>query len=140
MQSFPLYKVNDDRSKLAFANGQSILVERQAYDAAGGHEAVRDRFVEDIGLAEKVKALGLPIRTALVRGPGHLPDVRLARPARPRLEPDPLRRPRPQALAARRPAARPDRLLPERPRRAAGRDRHARGRRRPARSRSGCSA
>ena len=68
MQSFPLDKVNDDRSKLAFANGQSILVERQAYLAAGGHEAVRDRFVEDIGMAQKVKALGLPIRTALVRG------------------------------------------------------------------------
>ena len=67
MQSFPLHKVNDDRSKLAFANGQSILVERSAYDAAGGHAAVRDRFVEDIGLACKVKALGLPIRTALVR-------------------------------------------------------------------------
>jgi glycosyltransferase involved in cell wall biosynthesis len=67
MQSFPLHKVNDDRSKLAFANGQSILVERTAYEAAGGHAAVRDRFVEDIGLAQKVKALGLPIRTTLVR-------------------------------------------------------------------------
>jgi glycosyltransferase involved in cell wall biosynthesis len=68
MQSFPLHKVNDDRSSLAFANGQSILVERTAYRAAGGHEAVRNRFVEDIGMAQKVKALGLPIRTALVRG------------------------------------------------------------------------
>ncbi len=67
MQSFPLHKVNDDRSKLAFANGQSILVERQAYIAAGGHSAVRNRFVEDIGLACNVKALGLPIRTVLVR-------------------------------------------------------------------------
>jgi glycosyltransferase involved in cell wall biosynthesis len=67
MQSFPLHRVNDDRSKLAFANGQSILVERTAYQAAGGHEAVRDRFVEDIGMAQKVKALGLPIRTALAR-------------------------------------------------------------------------
>jgi chlorobactene glucosyltransferase len=67
MQSFPLHKVNDDRSKTAFANGQSILVERQAYDAAGGHTAVRDRFVEDIGMAYRVKALGLPIRTVLVR-------------------------------------------------------------------------
>jgi len=67
MQSFPLHRVNDDRSKLAFANGQSILVERKAYNAAGGHSAVRDRFVEDIGMACKVKALGLPIRTVLVR-------------------------------------------------------------------------
>ncbi|MFO0888185.1 MAG: glycosyltransferase [Isosphaeraceae bacterium] len=66
MQSFPLHKVNDDRCPLAFANGQSILVERSAYDAAGGHAAVRDRFVEDIGLAGKVKALGYPVRTTMV--------------------------------------------------------------------------
>jgi glycosyltransferase involved in cell wall biosynthesis len=68
MQSFPLHVVNDDRSRLAFANGQYILIERSAYLAAGGHRAVRERFVEDIGLAEHVKALGLPIRVALVRG------------------------------------------------------------------------
>ena len=53
MQSFPLHVVNDDRSRLAFANGQYILIERSAYEAAGGHRAVRDRFVEDIGMAEQ---------------------------------------------------------------------------------------
>ncbi len=68
MQSFPLNVVNDDRSRLAFANGQYILIERPAYLAAGGHEAVRDRFVEDIALAKRVKGLGLPIRVALARG------------------------------------------------------------------------
>ena len=68
MQSFPLHVVNDNRSRLAFANGQYILIERKAYDAAGGHRAVRERFVEDIGIAEHVKSLGLPIRVALVRG------------------------------------------------------------------------
>ena len=53
MQSFPLFRVNDDRSKLAFANGQYILIRATAYDAAGGHAAVRDRFVEDIGMAQQ---------------------------------------------------------------------------------------
>jgi GT2 family glycosyltransferase len=67
MQSFPLHAVNNDRSPLAFANGQYILIERTAYDAAGGHRGVRDRFVEDIALAQRVKALGLPIRVALAR-------------------------------------------------------------------------
>ena len=67
MQSFPLHTVNNDRSPLAFANGQYILIERMAYEAAGGHHAVRDRFVEDIAIAERVKALGLPIRVALAR-------------------------------------------------------------------------
>jgi chlorobactene glucosyltransferase len=68
MQSFPLHLVHSPRSPVAFANGQYILIRRTAYDAAGGHEAVRDRFVEDIALASRVKALGLPIRVALVRG------------------------------------------------------------------------
>jgi len=67
MQSFPLDQVNDDRASLAFANGQSILVRREAYDAAGGHVSVKHRFVEDIGLAAKVKELGRPIRVVMIR-------------------------------------------------------------------------
>ncbi|AGA26668.1 glycosyltransferase [Singulisphaera acidiphila] len=67
MQSYPLFRVNNDRSSLAFANGQYILIKRSAYEAAGGHHAVRDRFVEDIRLAARVKALGLPIRVAIAR-------------------------------------------------------------------------
>jgi glycosyltransferase involved in cell wall biosynthesis len=70
MQSFPLFWVNDDRRRLSFANGQYILVRRDAYEAAGGHLAVRDRFVEDIALAERVKRLGLPIRVAVAHGIG----------------------------------------------------------------------
>ena len=70
MQSFPLIWVNDDRKKLAFANGQYILIRRDAYQATGGHSAVRERFVEDIGLATRVKGLGLPIRVAVAQGIG----------------------------------------------------------------------
>jgi len=68
MQAFPTWKIHDPRSPYAFANGQFILVERSAYQAAGGHESVRDRFVEDIGLAARVKRLGRPIRLAFARG------------------------------------------------------------------------
>ena len=68
MQSFPLHVVHRDDSPLAFANGQYILVRRDAYDAAGGHEAVKDRFVEDIALADRVKRAGYRIRVALIRG------------------------------------------------------------------------
>jgi chlorobactene glucosyltransferase len=67
LQAYPLLLVNNDRSALAFANGQYILITRAAYESAGGHRAVRDRFVEDIGLAGRVKQLGLPIRVALTR-------------------------------------------------------------------------
>ncbi len=67
MQSFPLHTVNRDDSPLAFANGQYILIERSAYDAVEGHRAVRANFLEDIALAKRVKAAGLPIRVALVQ-------------------------------------------------------------------------
>jgi glycosyltransferase involved in cell wall biosynthesis len=70
MQSFPLFLVNNDRSRLAFANGQYILIERSAYRAAGGHHAVRHWFVEDIGLAGRVKEAGRPIRVAVAQGIG----------------------------------------------------------------------
>jgi glycosyltransferase involved in cell wall biosynthesis len=68
MQSFPLHVVHRDDSPLAFANGQYILIRRGAYDDAGGHEAVKGRFVEDIALADRVKRKGYRIRVALIRG------------------------------------------------------------------------
>lgn len=70
IQSYPLFWANDPTKKLAFANGQYILIRRNAYDAAGGHAGVRDKFVEDIHLARAVKALGLSSRTAIARGIG----------------------------------------------------------------------
>jgi len=70
IQSFPLFWVNDDRKSVAFANGQYVLIRRDAYYAAGGHRAVRDRFVEDIGMAQRVKGLGLPVRVAIAHGIG----------------------------------------------------------------------
>jgi glycosyltransferase involved in cell wall biosynthesis len=62
LRSYPLYVVNRDDSPLAFANGQYILIHRDAYDAAGGHASVRHRFLEDIHLARRVKSLGRRIR------------------------------------------------------------------------------
>jgi chlorobactene glucosyltransferase len=67
IQSFPLCFVNSDRFRLAFANGQYLLIRRDAYEAAGGHLAVRDRFVEDIYLAKAVKGTGRRIRVAVSR-------------------------------------------------------------------------
>lgn len=50
--------VNNPDSRAAFANGQFILIRRATYEAVGGHEAVRDRLVEDIALARAVKDAG----------------------------------------------------------------------------------
>jgi chlorobactene glucosyltransferase len=42
----------------ALANGQFILVERRAYEALGGHAALRGEIVEDIAFARRLKADG----------------------------------------------------------------------------------
>jgi hypothetical protein len=48
------------------ANGQYIAITRQAYDAIGGHAAVRDKVAEDLMLAQRLFSEGT--RTALVLG------------------------------------------------------------------------
>jgi len=56
---------------LSAANGQFLLFRRSAYEAIGGHEAVRQSAVEDLALARRVKQSGLRWRlldgTDLVR-------------------------------------------------------------------------
>ncbi len=54
-------QVSDPRSAAAAANGQYILVSRQAYDAVGGHTAVSNSLLEDVALARAVKASGRKI-------------------------------------------------------------------------------
>jgi glycosyltransferase involved in cell wall biosynthesis len=54
-------QVSDQRSPAAAANGQYILISRQAYDAVGGHAGVRDSLLEDVVLARAVKASGRKI-------------------------------------------------------------------------------
>lgn len=44
---------------LSAANGQFLLFRRKAYDAIGGHEAVRQSAVEDLALARRAKQYGL---------------------------------------------------------------------------------
>jgi chlorobactene glucosyltransferase len=55
----PLEQINDPlQPERALANGQYILVERTAYDALGGHEALRAEIVEDVQFARRLKADG----------------------------------------------------------------------------------
>ena len=54
--------VSDPKSAAAAANGQYILIAREAYDAVGGHAAVRASLLEDVALARLVKASGRKIR------------------------------------------------------------------------------
>jgi GT2 family glycosyltransferase len=52
--------------RLSVANGQAILVRRDAYRRSGGHAAIRDHIVEDVSLAIAAKTAGL--RIALLDG------------------------------------------------------------------------
>ncbi len=55
---------NNRLKKIAFANGQYLLIRRTAYDAFGGHEAVKDRYCEDVEIAHLVKQLGFRPRVS----------------------------------------------------------------------------
>jgi chlorobactene glucosyltransferase len=52
------------RSRDLIANGQFILIGREAYDAIGGHAAVRGEVAEDLALAQALHAAGRRVRFA----------------------------------------------------------------------------
>ena len=59
---YPPKQVSDPASRLAAANGQFLLVEREAYFAVGGHRGVGQEILEDVALARKVKRAKYGIR------------------------------------------------------------------------------
>ena len=64
--AYPTAKVSDPTQRVAAANGQFLLVEREAYRRLGGHAAVADRVLEDVELAflAKRRKIGLRFRYA----------------------------------------------------------------------------
>jgi glycosyltransferase involved in cell wall biosynthesis len=52
---YPPQQVNDPVLRLAAANGQFILVERDAYFSVGGHRAIGKNILEDVALAHNIK-------------------------------------------------------------------------------------
>ncbi|MFN8471388.1 MAG: glycosyltransferase [Anaerolineae bacterium] len=67
-------QVNNSRKEVLLANGQYLLIRRDAYDQVGGHEVVRSSMAEDVRLAHLLKAYHL--RYAVARGE-HLVFARL---------------------------------------------------------------
>ena len=53
--TYPPKKVSDPSSPVAAANGQFLLVQRQAYFDVGGHQAVASAVLEDVALARLLK-------------------------------------------------------------------------------------
>ena len=60
--AYPPAKVSDPNHRLAAANGQFLLVEREAYRRIGGHPGVRDRVLEDVELAITAKRRRVGVR------------------------------------------------------------------------------
>src|ERR1700722_12006899 len=61
-RQYPPSVVSDPASPIAAANGQFILIRREAYDAVGGHAAIARDILEDVALARAVKRSGRKIR------------------------------------------------------------------------------
>ncbi|MGA2351031.1 MAG: glycosyltransferase [Terracidiphilus sp.] len=64
--AYPPAKVSDPNTRIAAANGQFLLIEREAYRRLGGHAAVADKVLEDVELAflAKRRKIGLRFRYA----------------------------------------------------------------------------
>ena len=54
-------QVSNPASPAAAANGQYLLISREAYDAVGGHAPIAASLLEDVALARAVKASGRKI-------------------------------------------------------------------------------
>jgi glycosyltransferase involved in cell wall biosynthesis len=64
--AYPPAKVSDPNQRIAAANGQFLLVERETYRRLGGHASVADKVLEDVELAflAKRRKVGLRFRYA----------------------------------------------------------------------------
>jgi glycosyltransferase involved in cell wall biosynthesis len=58
---FSFVAVNDPASPSAAANGQFLMIRRDAYEAIGGHASVAGEVLEDVALSRRVKAAGYRI-------------------------------------------------------------------------------
>src|SRR5712692_568725 len=56
--TYPPQAVNDPASPIAAANGQYLMISREAYDAVGGHTTIAADLLEDVALARLVKRSG----------------------------------------------------------------------------------
>jgi glycosyltransferase involved in cell wall biosynthesis len=63
--TFRPQEVSDPASAAAAANGQYLLIRRDAYDAVGGHAAVAKTILEDVALAQLVKHAGYKLQFRL---------------------------------------------------------------------------
>ena len=62
---FPIFLVNHKGSHRTLSNGQYILIKKKVYDTIGGHEAIKNRILEDLALIENTKKNGFNYNLAV---------------------------------------------------------------------------
>ena len=67
-RKFDFVRVNDPSLPDAAANGQFLMIHRDAYEKVGGHRAGADAVLEDVVLARRVKHAGFRLRFASGQG------------------------------------------------------------------------
>ena len=78
---YPFAWVNDPKNRLSAAAGGCVLVDRRAFERAGGIESVRREIIDDCALGRRMKAegpvwLGLTRRSVSLRRYDRLDDIR----------------------------------------------------------------
>jgi glycosyltransferase involved in cell wall biosynthesis len=58
---YPFARINNPDFSDAAANGQFLMILRDAYEKVGGHAAIADQILEDVALARRVKGAGYGI-------------------------------------------------------------------------------
>ena len=64
---YPMRQVNDQHNHVAAAAGGCVLLATEALNHAGGFACIRDQIIDDVSLAQQIKAQGLPMQLALSR-------------------------------------------------------------------------
>jgi hopene-associated glycosyltransferase HpnB len=64
---YPMRQVNERRSGVAAAAGGCVLLATDALMRAGGFACIRDQIIDDVSLAQHIKAQGVPLQLALSR-------------------------------------------------------------------------
>ncbi|MGB7025384.1 MAG: glycosyltransferase [Candidatus Acidiferrales bacterium] len=67
-RKFDFARVNDASLPDAAANGQFLMIHRDAYEKIGGHRAVASAALEDVALAHRVKQAGFRLHFASGQG------------------------------------------------------------------------
>ena len=59
--TYPPQAVNDPAAPIAAANGQYLMISREAYDAVDGHASIAGNLLEDVAMARLIKSSGRKI-------------------------------------------------------------------------------